>query len=545
MNPVAGSDRATIPGSERSPLVGARPVGEVDSNEQLTVTVVLRRGRSKPDLTKPESRVKREQFSQLYGANPDEVAEVERFAADSGLRVARADAAARTVTLTGTAAAFSDAFGVALTHYERGGTRYRGREGAITVPKELGGVVVGVLGLDDRPQVKPHIHLRPEGSGGAGANLSYTPVQVGELYGFPAQPSAGEGQCIGLIELEGGYAQEDLKLFFESVDLPEPTVAPVSVEGSANDFAGGGNANGEVALDIQVAGALAPAAKIAVYFAPKNTDQGFLAAINAAIHDTDNKPSVISISWGGPEETWTPQAMEAMDEAFADAAALGISVFVASGDQGSADRLQFAKNEQGRLVRNPEYDGKAHVNFPASAPHAIACGGTRLEGEGTRIRGETVWNDGNGWASGGGLSELFEPPKWQEAAVKNVKPVTPPGKDPGRGVPDVAGNADAETGYQIYCGGNREVAGGTSAVAPLWAGITARLNQEKGRQLGFLNTVLYTPAGQGCLRDVAVGTNAISSSNGVPGTPGYDATAGWNGCTGFGTPNGAALRASL
>jgi kumamolisin len=541
MNPVAGSDRATIPGSERSALVGARAVGEVDPAEQITVTMVLRRGNEKPDLTSPDSRVERESFTGRYGADAGDLEKVERFAAGSGLRVTKTDPAARTVTVTGSADALSQAFGVELKQYGRGESRYRGREGAITVPKELDGIVVGVLGLDDRAQARPHIHRRRKGSDGAGGNTSYTPVQVGEMYGFPAEAS-GAGECIGLIELGGGYEKEDLELFFGGLDMSVPDVVAVGVEGAGNDFAGGGGANGEVALDIQVAGAMAPAARIAVYFAA-NTDQGFLGAINEAVHDATNKPSVISISWGGPEESWTPQAMEAMDEALADAAALGVSVFVASGDQGSADRLQLIENEQGQLVRNPEYDGKAHVNFPASAPHAIACGGTRLEGEGTVIDSETVWNDGNGWASGGGVSAFFKPPAWQQEALAEVEAVTPPGKRPGRGVPDIAGDADAETGYQIYCAGRAEVAGGTSAVAPLWAGITARLNREKQRQLGFLNTALYSSTGRNCLRDVTSGTNAIAAAQGVEGTPGYEAKVGWDGCTGLGTPNGAALRA--
>ncbi len=544
MNPTTGSDRATIPGSERSPLIGAKPVGEINPDEQLTVTMVLRRAKETPDLTSPASRVERGQFASRYGADPGDLEKAERFAAGSGLEVSRADLAARTVTLTGSAAAFSQAFGVELRQYERGGARYRGREGAITVPKALDGVVVAVLGLDDRAQAKPHIHRRRRsGSNGVGANTSYTPVQVGELYGFAGEASAA-GECIGLVELGGGYEERDLELFFGGLDVPVPDVVAVGVGGAGNDFAGGGGANGEVALDIQVAGAMAPGAKLAVYFAP-NTDQGFLAAINEAIHDTANEPSVVSISWGGPEESWTPQAMEAMDEAFADAAALGVSVFVASGDQGSADRLQFVENEPGELVRNPEYDGKAHVNFPASAPHAIACGGTRLEGEGAVIDSETVWNDGNGWASGGGVSAFFKPPAWQQAALAELSPVTAPGKKPGRGVPDVAGDADADTGYRMYCGGKAEVAGGTSAVAPLWAGITARLNKEKQRQLGFLNTALYSSTGRSCLRDVTVGTNAIAASHGVKGTPGYEAKVGWDCCTGLGTPNGPALRAAL
>jgi kumamolisin len=269
-------------------------------------------------------------------------------------------------------------------------------------------------------------------------------------------------------------------------------------------------------LDIEVVGAIANQAKIAVYFAP-NTDAGFLDAITTAIHDTTLKPSVISISWGGPENSWTTQAMMAMDSAFQAAAAMGITVCCASGDNGSSDGAT---------------DGGDHVDFPASSSFALACGGTNLQASQGAIESETVWNGGaGGGATGGGISSLFPLPAWQNALSatdgqgRNV-PLTM------RGVPDVAGDADPATGYNVRVDGADTVIGGTSAVAPLWAALVARINGIQGKPAGFLNPQLY--ANPGALRDVTQGNNGD-----------FGASAGWDACTGLGSPRGDALAGIL
>jgi kumamolisin len=265
-------------------------------------------------------------------------------------------------------------------------------------------------------------------------------------------------------------------------------------------------------LDVEVVGAISPQANIVVYFAP-NTDAGFLDAITTAVHDTTHKPSVISISWGGPESSWTAQAMTAMDDAFQAAATMGVTVCVASGDNGSSDGVT---------------DGGDHVDFPASSPFALACGGTTLQAAGSSISSETVWNDGaNNGASGGGVSSFFAVPSWQTGlkAVDNRGQATALSK---RGVPDVAGNADPQTGYDVRIDGTDTVIGGTSAVAPLWAALIARLNQASGKPVGYLNPSLYQHPG--ALRDITRGNNGD-----------FDAAAGWDACTGLGSPNGAAL----
>ncbi|HEY0410985.1 MAG TPA: S53 family peptidase, partial [Candidatus Dormibacteraeota bacterium] len=299
---------------------------------------------------------------------------------------------------------------------------------------------------------------------------------------------------------------------------PPATVA-VSVDGGANQPDGNpGGPDGEVMLDIQVAGAVAPGARIAVYFAP-NTDRGFLDAVSTAVHDSVRRPSVVSISWGGPESTWTGQSMTALDTVLQDAAALGVTVFCASGDTGSGDGAG---------------DSLAHTDFPSSSPHVVACGGTRLSAGAGCVTAEVVWNQGaSGGATGGGISDTFDAPSWQADA--GVPPSTNPGARRGRGVPDVSGDADPRTGYRVLIDGQATVVGGTSAVAPLWAGLTALLNQVLGHPVGFLNPQLYGPvlAGGG-FRDITEGSNGA-----------YSAAPGWDPCTGLGSPRGGAILAAL
>ncbi len=293
----------------------------------------------------------------------------------------------------------------------------------------------------------------------------------------------------------------------------------MSVDGGSNTP--GGDADGEVLLDIEIVGAIATGANIAVYFAP-NTDQGFIDAITDAVHDTTRKPSVVSISWGGPEDSWTQQSQNAMNAALQDAATLGVTVTVAAGDDGSSDGVT---------------DGKLHVDFPASSPYALACGGTTLNGSGNTISSEVVWNEtaSNEGATGGGVSTVFAIPSYQSAAGVPVQPQT---NVAGRGVPDVAGDADPTTGYQVRVDGKNQVVGGTSAVAPLWAALAALMNEKLGQPVGFLNPKLYALTGS-ALHDV------ISGNNDDSGLGYYQARAGWDPCTGLGSPDGTALLSAL
>jgi kumamolisin len=520
-----------LAGSERVPQQGAREVGPANPKEMVDVTIRLRsRAGKKPivdasEFTKPIAErtiLSRHEFEQRHGADPDSIARVESFARQHKLLVKEKSAARRTIILSGTVVAMNEAFGVELKEYEYPGGRYRGRTGPIHLPAELQDVVEGVFGLDNRPQAKPHFRRR-HGRGGVravAANLSYTPVQVAALYNFPTGVD-GAGECIALIELGGGYKPTDLSNYWSELKLPEtPTVSAVSVGSGSNKPTGDPDGpDGEVMLDIEVSGSIAPEAKIVVYFT-ENTDAGFLNAITTAVHDSTNNPSVVSISWGGPESSWTQQAMTSMDEAFQSAAAMGVTVCVAAGDDGSTDGVT---------------DGQNHVDFPASSPNVLACGGTELIASGNTITSETVWNElaNNEGATGGGISDVFPLPSWQ--AGVGVPPSANPTHNVGRGVPDVAGDADPTTGYVTLVDGDSEVIGGTSAVAPLWAGLIALINQSIGKPVGFINPLLYKTA------STAADFHEITSGN----NGAYSAGPGWNACSGLGSPIGTQVALAL
>lgn len=516
-----------LAGSERSLPLHARRVRPVDPQMPVTVSVYLR-DPAPPSLagtlmmyaSHPGAQVSRAEYIARHSARPRDIRKVERFARRHHLVVDEVDRAMRRIVLSGTSGNMMAAFLTDLHHYDHQGRNFRGRAGYLHVPDELAVIIEGVFGLDDRQQARAHIRYGRIESAASPRPAGYTPPQLAGLYNFPGELD-GRGQCIALIELGGGYQQGDLTTYFGQLGLPEPHVVSVSVDGGRNSPGDPNGPDGEVALDIEVAGALAPGARIAVYFAP-NTDRGFLDAITRAIHDTTNTPTVISISWGSAETSWTKQAVSTMDQAFQTAASLGITVCVAAGDNGSSDGVD---------------DQQAHVDFPASSPYVLGCGGTRLDSSGGQVVDEIVWNEaatGDG-ATGGGVSALFPLPAWQESVAI---PVSVNDQHRGRGVPDIAGDADPRTGYQVYFDGQSVPVGGTSAVAPLWAGLIALLNQKLGRSTGYLNPFLYQHSSQlarsRALRDVTSGNNGA-----------YTAGPGWDACTGLGTPDGDQLLQAL
>jgi kumamolisin len=523
---ASSSRRHAIPGSARTPLPGARATREALPDERFEVTLRLR-GKVSPralaaggahDDRAPANRryLSRDEYAADHGAAAADIDKVETFAKAQGLAVVQVDRGRRSVVLSGDARAFSAAFDVVLHEFEHDGGTYRGRVGPISVPAALADIVEGVFGLDDRPQAAPHFQ-RAAGAGALAyraAASSFTPPQLAELYKFPPGLD-GEGQCIAIIELGGGYKPADIRAYFKALGLAAPAVHAIRVDGGRNHPTNAHSADTEVMLDIEVAAAVAPKAEIAVYFAP-NTDQGFLDAVTAAVHDAKHQPSVISISWGSAEENWTPQAMSQFDQAFQAAAAIGVTVCCAAGDNGSSDGMA---------------DGHPHVDFPASSPFALGCGGTRLTAGEQGIVSEVVWNEGTDSATGGGVSAFFDMPAYQARAQV---PERGDGR-PGRGVPDVAGVADPSSGYQVRVDGQSQVIGGTSAVAPLWAGLIALMNQKLGQPVGFLNPLLYgSLAGKGVFNDIVGGNNGA-----------FAARSGWDACTGWGTPRGSKLLLAL
>lgn len=320
--------------------------------------------------------------------------------------------------------------------------------------------------------------------------VSLTPRQVAQAYNFPIDIAAGSGYIAGIVELGGGYDLTQLEDFFTSNGLPVPKIIAVPVGKGKNKQDGPDGADGEVQLDVEVFGAIAPAATIRVYFAA-NSNAGFLAAIEQAIAECDG----ITISWGSSENNWDPSTMDDFEAVIKAARGKGVPVFVAAGDSGSQDS-SGAGNQ---------------CDFPASAPSAIGCGGTRLLINAGSRASETVWDDNDTQsATGGGVSKQF----------------------PGRQVPDIAGNADPDTGYEIMVDGQRTVVGGTSAVAPLMLGLHALLWEANGgKPFDMMNLIATNP--QACF-DVTQGDNG-----------GYRAGAGRDDCTGLGVPDGQKLLEAL
>jgi kumamolisin len=503
----------TVPGSQPV-LLGVRQAGTPPPTKVIRVSVLVRRPQgatahrfaTREAFLLPAERhyLTRQQFVSENRAAPQDVARIEGFARQHNLRIVRVKPAQRIVVLQGTVSNLERAFGLTLGRFQFKGRVYRSNTAPIHVPPQLAKIVKGVFGFDTTPIAQPRFHSL--------AGSSYTPPRVAQVYRFPATVK-GRGQAIGLIELGGGYRTIDLSAYFNRLGIsPAPRVISVGVDGATNAPTGNPNGpDGEVMLDIEVAGAVAPKALIVVYFAP-NTSRGFIDAVNAAIHDTQNKPSVISISWGNPEKKWPAQVRNALNQAFLDAASLGISICAASGDNGSSDGLN---------------DGQNHVDFPASSPNVLGCGGTHLEA--TRH----IASVENGWpGSGGGFSNAFPMPSWQaNAGISSRRPAR---SRKARGVPDVCGNADPATGYRVRVDGQNTIIGGTSAVAPLWAALIALINQRLGKSVGFLNPLLYGRLGSSVVRDITNGSNGA-----------FHCHPGWDAVTGVGSPSGVNLLNAL
>jgi kumamolisin len=493
-----------ITGSRRDAPHNMHATARVAGSEPITISLYLKPTGSAPDAGAFDSRAAL--ASDRAVDHAEDIVAITAFANAAGLRVETSDAARRLIRLSGTASAMESAFSTELHRYEGTGHVCRGRLGALHVPTDVADRITAVLGLDTRPIATPKIvpHRGPTPPAG------FLPTDVARLYGF--EKMTATGQCIGIIELGGGYTDADNQTAFDAMGLTVPEIVSVGVDGASNDPYDKSGANGEVALDIQVAGGVAPGARIVVYFA-LNTDQGFVDAISQAVHDQANGPSVLSISWGSAESAWTAQAIAAMGQAFQDAAQLGVTVCAASGDGLATDGVT---------------DGKAHVDYPASDPLVLGCGGTRITASASAITDEVVWKS-NGGGTGGGVSLLFALPAYQKDADVPATTV----EAGGRGVPDGAGDGDPDSGYRIITGGQTGIIGGTSAVAPLWAGIVAGLNAARKAPLGQIHSQLY--ANPSALRDVVSGDNKS-------GDVGFVAGKGWDPCTGLGSPDGQRLR---
>jgi len=449
---------------------------------------------------------------------------VRDFADRNNLEVTEVNASRRTVELSGTVEQFNRAFAVALNQYRRpappgrhreeAGTEvYRGREGFIHVPAALVEIIVGVFGLDNRSVT--------HSNGADPPSTSPVPLtEITQLYDFPANQAIG--QTIAIFSARG-YLASDISSNFGG---HPPVVTDVSVNASNGNWA-----DGETTQDIVIAASVAPGADVAVYF-NDGSQQGWVKTVGRVVHPDPGDPvcSVLSSSFyilNGDDSALssgvTAALVTVVSQAFEDAAIQGVTICIASGDTGSESKIG---------------DGKAHVQYPGSDPWVLSCGGTTIGSVSGTSFDEWVWNDGSG-ATGGGVSAIFPLPWYQvDAGV----PGSVNDSHHGRGVPDVAANASVASGYPIIVGGSPARGNGTSASAPLWAGLTAVLNAALNENIGFVNPVLYA-LGSSVFRDIVAEPGAADNSR--FGTPGYPAGPGWDACTGWGTPKGKALLAGL
>lgn len=517
--------RIELAGSKTPGLNRCEPLRPCDPSQVVEIALHLRYPSEGParsltgnQLNHAAGRLDRDTFAARHGASLDDVALIEQFAVEHDLKPGNLNRAARLVTLTGTVASLNRAFAIELTEYESGqhAAQVRAYAGALSVPSQLAPIITAVEGLSTMNAIRRHTVQAAQPAN------SFLPTQVAELYNFPAGAS-GKGCSIGLIELFGGIDAGVVQSYFANVlKRPPPKLTVCEIAGGQNrphDAQG----SAEVYLDVLIASAVAPDAEIVVYFADVNR---WAEAIKSAVHDPLHHHDAISYSFGQSEKwclasdgkSLTAEVM-ACEEALCDAVQLGITFCTSTGDLGAG---------------NGEEDGLAHANYPASSIYALACAGSRVTASGGSIADEVVWHDGTDHASGGGVSQLFDCPDYQRAAGLRPQSANPDGAI-GRGVADVAGHADDEHGYYIYAPEPR-VMGGTSAVAPLWAGLIALLNEKIGRRVGFINPHLYQTAAQsGALRDIIEGDNSSASVSG------YRAGPGWDACSGWGSPHGLAL----
>lgn len=563
--PPVPSAYVAIPGSERRPSKTARLIGPADPNEVFDVSIMIRRrldGASLPDfdyfLSTPPAQRQRmpdDKFAAKFGAAQADIDKVIAFAQDHGLIIIETSAVRRMVVVRGTVAQMSAAFAVELARYEhevelgrkrrRQTETYRGRDGVVSVPSTLAGVVVGVFGLDNRRIGKTN------GAEPANTNPVWVPI-VSSLYNYPTNSAAG--QTIGILSLTG-YASSDITGYYTNLNahysgFTAPTLTDILINGATNP---GSDPVGETTQDIDIASSFAPGSAINVYITTGD-QTGWVQAISRVAHPnaSDSAPSVLSSSWfiadgddtdGLADQGVTIAFLQAVTAAFQDAAIQGVTVCIATGDRGTDSDVG---------------DGKCHVQYPASDPWVLAVGGTTIGNISGASFDEYVWNDPNAdpnhdnWGTtGGGVSAYFPLPSYQTGAGVPVS-LNPP-HNPGRGVPDVAGNANIVSGYLgIVLGGLTAAwppsgtdpypGNGTSAAAPQWAGLIALINAALGFNVGFVNPVFYK-LGSSFFRDIVPGAGPADNSN--SGSPGYPAGPGWDACTGWGSPNGQVLLAGL
>ena len=473
-------------------------VSDVDDNRPIRLLVVLRPQSQR--IAETGDRLTKSQLIAQYRCDRAVVDRLFAHAAAHGLSATETDATGNTITLTGTYGQARAAFRPEhLAIYDDDKRRYVARSGHLYLPAGLADDIVAIMGFDGR--TVPARHFYSPQPADVAVDGAYQPAEVAKLYEFPPALT-GQGQTIGVIALGGGFNEQWLQAYFAKNGITRTgDLVAISVDGTPNDPTMGADSDynervREVHMDIEVLGSIAPGARIVVYFASYQDIAGLQAALQYAVTDSVNAPSVISVSWHYPEDialSTYKGPLDSINQALEMAKVGNVTVCVASGDYGANEDPNAAQPT---------------VSVPACSPFALACGGTRRLGQGA----EVAWE-----RSGGGYSSYFAQPSYQNG-------VAPMGMK--RGVPDVS--AIADPGYVFSVNESDFNSGGTSVSAPLWAALIALLNQRIGRPVGFINPVIYGHTDS--FTDITTGGNAQ-----------FQAQAGWDPITGLGTPKGTSL----
>jgi kumamolisin len=471
-----------IHGSKHVPHQNTKLLGVLEREKQISTTWILRRNSATHELDQA-------------------ISQIDNFAKSHNLNMTRTDT--YHLHINGASSDFTAALGIELLKYENETHHvYHANPHELNIQYAWGHIVENILGFNTAKVAQPYFRNKNSSNNTThDTQVHYYPPQVATLYNFPS--GNGANQTVGIIELGGGFVLSDITTYFTALNInTQPSITAVGIDGASNNPSDTTGANIEVILDIEVIASIVPNATIRVYFAP-NTDQGFYDAIRQAGIDSC---SAISISWGGPEDDWSSSSLSSYNTLFQNLTTVSnVTIAVAAGDNGSSD------GESG-----------THVDFPGSSPYAISCGGTRLSTtNNTTISSEVVWNDGSSGATGGGLSSIFARPSYQQSLISTVSTH--------RGVPDITGNADPNSGYYLYCAseGGYITVGGTSAVAPLWSALVILINQALNNQstCGYMHPNIYS--NPQCFHDITSGSNGS-----------YSAKVGYDLCSGLGSPNG-------
>ncbi|MEV4559486.1 protease pro-enzyme activation domain-containing protein, partial [Kitasatospora sp. NPDC049285] len=515
--PNAAAARVALPQTVTPAVARSQKQGDLPADREISVAVNLKlRNTAELDrfltaVSTPGSvefghYLTPAQFTEKFGPTQADVDQVRAYLAAQGLKVTAVSGNRQVVDASGPAAKIAQAFGTHESTYtdpQQGGRAFFANDGAASVPSALAGVVEGVSGLSDHT-VRTTRLAKPSAATPMATPSGFGPATYDGAYRLNQLGADGTGTTVALWEFDG-YKSTNLSTYDSQFGLSGPAVSTVSVDG-ANYDSKPGQGQGEVELDSEIVRGVAPKATQLVYEAP-NSDQGEIDM--AAKIVADNRVSVISISWGSCEPDTTASSMTAVNNSFKQAAAQGISIFSASGDDGSRD---CTRSTSGSSVKA--------VDFPASSPYNTGVGGTNLKVSGTTYSSESAWS-----TAGGGTSTQFAKPSWQTGTgISGTQ----------RTVPDVSSNADPASGFAIYTQGSTsagwQVYGGTSAAAPLWSGYAALFNQKAAAAakpvLGEANPKLYALANGSsygsAFHDVTSGANQDFSTK-----AGYDQVTGW------------------